>query len=184
MRKVLAAGFLAVCLQVSIFAQVLNTGSILKTGSFSLTVAPVLYVDRGNDLGLFLSGGYGVARGVDIALKLNLENGGRNYFGGDVEFAILRGMPSISLAIGAHAYRQVGLDGTFNITFPVNRTVALYSGLDLDAEFHDHGQDFPLWVPVGLEVMLRRSLSLIMEIDIAATEPATNIFALGLGIFF
>jgi hypothetical protein len=56
--------------------------------------------------------------------------------------------------------------------------------LDFDAEFYDHGQYFPLWVPVGLEVMLRRSLSLIMEIDIAATEPATNIFALGMCIFF
>jgi hypothetical protein len=93
-------------------------------------------------------------------------------------------MPSISLALGAHAYRQVGLDGTLNITFPIHRTIALFSGLDFDAEFYDHGQYFPLWVPVGLEVMLRRSLSLIMEIDIAATEPATNIFALGMCIFF
>jgi hypothetical protein len=184
MRKIMAAGFIVICLQASIFAQVLNTASTLRPGSFSLSIAPVIYVDRGNDLGLFLSGGFGIARDIDLALKLNLENGGRNYFGGDVEFSILRGMPSISLALGAHAYRQVGLDGTLNITFPIHRTVALFSGLDFDAEFHDHGQDFPLWVPVGLEVMLRSSLSLIMEIDIAATEPATNIFALGMSIFF
>lgn len=184
MRKAMITGFLIVCLQACIFAQVLNTASILRPGSFSLSIAPLIYVDRGNDLGLFLSGGFGVTRGIDIALKLKVENEGRNYIGGDVEFTLLRDMPLISLALGAHAYRQVGLDGTLNITFPIRRTISLFSGVDFDAEFHNNGQNFPLWVPVGLEVMLRRSLSLIMEIDIAAMEPAANIFALGMNIFF
>ena len=184
MRKASLTGVLVVFLQAGLFAQVLNTGTVLRPGSFSLSVAPVMHVDRGNVLGLDLAAGAGVGSGVDLALKLILENGGRNYFGGDVEFSLLRGTPSISLALGAHEHNSVGLDGTLNITFPIHRTISLFSGIDADAEFHDHGQDFPLWVPVGLEVLLRHGLGLVMEIDVAAIDPATNMFALGLNIFF
>ena len=75
-------------------------------------------------------------------------------------------------------------DGTFNITFPIYHTILLYRGIDMDAEFHDGGQDFPLWVPIGLQVMRRRTLGIIMEIDIGAIEPADNMFALGMNVFF
>jgi hypothetical protein len=183
MKKTMYAGLFLVLFHVFADAQVLNTGTTLDPGSFSLSIAPVIFVEGHKKVGLFLGGGIGIARNADLGLKLRLFNDQRTYFGGDVEFALLSGMPSISLSVGAHAYHEVGLDGTLNITFPVHGSVSLYSGLDFDAEFYDGEQDFLLWVPVGIEVMTRRSLSMIMEIDIDAID-AWSMFALGLNIFF
>jgi hypothetical protein len=184
MRKAAIVGVLVVTIQATLFAQVLNTASVLRSGLFSVSFAPVWHVEHDNRLGLDIGAGVGIGHGADLAFKMMLENGGNNYFGGNVEFVLLQDVPVISLALGAHAYNDVGLDGTFNITFPIRQAVALYSGIDMDAEFHDGGQDFPLWVPVGLQVMLRRSLAIIMEIDIGAIEPADNRFALGMNVFF
>jgi hypothetical protein len=183
MRKPALITILISLLPAALAAQVLNTATVLRPGSFSLTVAPILYVDDGSALGLDLGAGFGIARNVDLELKAIVSQAAGNYIGGDVEFALLNGTPSISLTLGAHAHNEVGLDGTFNITFPLTGTIELYTGVDADAEFRNHAQDFPLWIPVGLQVMLRRNLGLVMEIDIAANDPAPNMFALGLNIF-
>lgn len=183
MKKIIIAVCTIVSLHSSLVAQVLNTASTLKPGAFSLTVAPVLFVERDNDLGLDFGAGVGVGHGVDLAFKMLIQPG-KNYFGGDVEFMLLNDVPQISLAFGAHAWNDVGLDGTLNITFPIRHVLSLYTGLDFDAEFYHGGQAFPLWVPVGMEVKVRRHLGIVMEIDVAADHAADSRFSAGMNVYF
>ena len=164
-------------------AQVHNSASTLRPGRFSLGIAPLFFVDRGNDVGLFLHGGIGITRRMDLSLKLRLNNDDL-YFGGDLEFALLKGMPSLSLATGLHSYHDLGIDITFNLTFPIRHIAAFYGCLDMDVEFGDHDTYFPVWGVIGFEVMVRRHLGITMEIDIGITEPAPNIFGIGLSVYF
>lgn len=163
-------------------AQVCNSASTLKPGRFSLGIAPVLHVGHGGDMGLFINGGVGLTKSVDLSLKMVLDN--ENYFGGDFEFVILGGMPTISLAAGVHKAGVVGLDGTFNITFPIRKVLSIYGGLDADVNFYDHGTGFPLWGFIGFQAMVRRSLALFMEIDIGVNDHAQDMLVLGMNVFF
>jgi hypothetical protein len=172
---------LALSLGSAVTAQVFNTAGVLRPGQFSLGIAPLLFVEQDNDLGLYLTGGVGIVRGMDLALKIRLN--GETYIGGDVEWLLLNDMPRISLSGGMHSNHGVGLDATFNITFPM-RSASIYSGLDLDINFFHNDTHIPLWVPIGLEVTARRSLGILMEIDIGVNDPAYNMFGIGLAIYF
>jgi len=182
MRKIVV-GVIVLSFMGSSYCQVCNSASTLRPGQFSIGIAPIIYVDYGRDVGLFLNGGVGITRSIDLSLKLIL-NDNLTYFGGDLEFAILKGMPTISLAAGMHAYNNVGIDATFNLTFPIRGIVAIYCGLDNDIEFHDHGTSFPFWGFIGLQAMLRRHFGIFMEIDIGINDPAPNMLDLGLNVYF
>ncbi len=178
--------FLFVCVLLGFqiaSAQVHNSAGTLRPGRFSLGIAPIFFVDRGSDVGLFLHGGVGIARNMDLSLKFRLNNND-TYFGGDLEFALLKGMPTLSLAAGMHAYNKMGIDVTFNLTFPIRKIASLYGCLDLDVEFNDHDTNLPLWGVIGFEVMARRQLGILMEIDIGITERAPNMFGIGLCVYF
>ncbi|MCX7726680.1 MAG: hypothetical protein N2053_07500 [Chitinispirillaceae bacterium] len=164
-------------------AQVCNTAATLSPARFSLGVAPLVYVNYGNNIGLLLNGGVGITRQIDVSLKLIL-GGSSVYFGGDVEFSILRGLPALSLTTGLHAQNNVGIDATLNLTFPVHQIVGIYCGLDGDVNFYRHEIDLPFWGFVGVDVKLRRSLALFFEIDIGLNYPAPHIFNLGLNVYF
>ncbi len=166
-----------------VHGQVHNSAGTLRPGRFSLGVAPVFFVDRDGDVGLFLHGGVGITRRLDLSLKFRL-NDHDTYFGGDLEFALLKGMPSISLAAGLHSYHDLGIDMTFNLTFPLRHIASFYGCLDMDVEFADHDTYFPVWGVIGFEVMARRHLGILMEIDIGITDPAPNIFGIGLCVYF
>ncbi len=163
--------------------QVCNTASTLHPGKFSIGVAPVIYVDYHKDVGLFLNGGIGITRNMDLSVKLIL-NDYATYFGGDIEFVVLNGSPTISLAAGMHAYDKLGIDATFNLSFQIQRIASLYCGLDADVEFQDHGTAFPFWGFIGLQLMVRRHLGVFMEIDIGISNPAPSMLDLGLNVFF
>lgn len=165
--------------------QVLNTGSTLRPGRFSIGIAPILFVDRGNDLGLHLNGGIGITRKLDLTFKFRIrENDNNTYFGGDLEFAILKGLPSISISTGMHAYDKLGIDGTFNLTFPIRKIASIYGCLDMDVEFKDDDTYVPVWGVIGFEVVVRRHLGIIMEIDLGITDVAENMLGVGLNVFF
>lgn len=164
-------------------AQVCNTAATLPGAQFSIGVAPLIYVNYGNNMGLLLTGGVGITKNVDVSVRLIL-NGSSVYFGGDVEFSILRGVPTLSLTTGLHAQNNVGIDGTLNLTFPVHKIVGIYCGIDSDLNFYRHHIDFPFWGFVGVDVKVRRSLGLFFEIDIGLNHPAPHIFNLGLNIYF
>jgi hypothetical protein len=163
--------------------QVCNSANTLRSGRFSLGIAPVMYVNYGNDVGLYLNGGIGIAKQMDFSLKL-LLNDNSTYFGGDFEFVLVGGVPTISLAAGMHAHGNLGVDATFNLSFPIRNVASLYGGLDSDIEFYDNATGFPLWGFFGFQVMMRRSLGLFMEIDIGVNDHAPDMFVLGLNIFF
>jgi hypothetical protein len=172
------------CLASSIgFAQVFNSGSTLSPGKFSLGLAPIFYIDEGSDVGLYANAGVGITQRLDFSVKLGIHDH-PTYIGGDIECVILSGLPTISLALGMHAYNKLGIDGTFNLTIPIRHVASIYGGLDVDVEFRDGETTFPLWGFLGLEVMVRKHLGLIIEIDPAITDPAWNMFGLGLAVYF
>ena len=163
--------------------QVLNTATTLSPGKFSLGIAPIIFVEQDNDLGLYANAGLGVARSVDLGFKLRFD-GNHTYIGGDIEFLVVSGRPSISLATGVHAHHEAGIDGTFNLSFPLGRVAALYCGLDADVDFYRGDTVFPCWGFFGLQVSIRRSLALLMEVDIGLNDPAYSMLDFGLNVIF
>lgn len=177
-----------VCVSILLFmfsllhAQVFNTAQTLRTGTLTLGLEPVIYDTGNNDAALFIHGGYGISRGLDLGIKLGLGLDD-TYFGADLEW-LLRGVsPYISVSAGAHMYHDVGIDGTLNITFPLSRQVWLYSGLDMDVVFSED-TGIPLWLPIGLEVGIRKNMTLILEVEAALNDDAYNIFGGGINFYF
>lgn len=179
---------LAVFTITSSYGQVFNTGQTLRKGVFSLGVEPTLHIDGGAD-GVILFGhaGYGLKSGLDAGLQLGF--GEKNYFGANLEFAL---SDNISLAVGAHDFGYFGLDGTLNFAIPLRSDIHLYSGLDADINFiegtNNQGEkettlEMPFWVPIGLEVVLSRDMSLIFESEIALNDLAYHVIGGGLSFY-
>lgn len=182
MRKII----LFVCVLISfqvVSAQVHNSAGTLRGGKFSIEVAPVFFVDANSDVGLFLQGGIGLTRSMDLSLKFSLNNNDI-YFGGDIEFALVSGTPALSLALGMHSYNKMGIDMALNLTIPIRKIVSIYGCLDFDVEFTGDDTYFPLWGVIGFEVMVRRHLGILMEMDIGITDPAPNMLGIGLCVYF
>jgi hypothetical protein len=146
-------------------------------------LVPVFYIDQGSDVGLYTAAGLGISRQLDFSVKACFHDK-PVFVGGDIEYMILSGFPTISIALGMHKYNKLGLDGTFNLTFPIRQVASIYGGLDVDVEFRDHTTTVPLWGFVGLEVIVRKHLGIIVEIDPSITDPAWNMFGLGLAVYF
>ena len=175
--------FLAIALiTLNLNAQVFGTAQTLKSGTFSIGVNPLIYDLGENEEALFAHVGLGLSPGFDLGFKigLGLEE---TYFGLDLEWVLRRISPYISLSVGAHSWGDIGIDGTFNLTIPISRQVDLYTGLDLDVVFADDDTLIPIWIPVGIDVALRKKMSLIIEIEIKANEEAYNIFGAGLNFY-
>lgn len=192
MRKLVII-FILVLFVFSANAQVFNTAGTLKTKKANIGLNPAILE---NDLGFFLHGGYGISPGLDLGLKLGLGLP-ETYFGADVEW-ILRGIsPYISVSAGGHTFGDVGLDGTLNFTFPINRQVNLYSGLDADLNFvkvktlnkqtnkweDETETQFPFWLFLGVEIGFRRNLTILIEAELGLTDEAYSIFGGGLNFY-
>lgn len=163
----------------NIDAQVFNTGKTLKKGTFLVGVNPVF---QGNDLGLYLHGGYGLMKGLDLGVRLGMGLGG-SYIGADLEYALLSEKLAVSLTAGGHMHGDVGFDGTLNITIPLAKSTRIFSGLDGDINFGGD-VEIPVWIPVGLEVGIRKSIAILIEGDIGITSVAGSIFGGGLTFYF
>lgn len=163
-------------------AQVFNSASTLKPGNFAIGLEPVFY-DRANNLGLFFHGGAGIKNGIDMSVKLGLLEG-VNYFGGDFEWSLLSGNPSVSLVTGAHVWYDFGLDLGLNISFPLRNDVQIYTGFDSDIDFSEPETVFRLWLPIGLELKLNPNVAIIMEGEIPLTDYAFGIFGGGIAFYF
>jgi len=163
----------------SSYCQVFNTGQTLKPKKFSFGIEPSIIANGSSDFILFLHGGYGIKQGVDFSAKVGVL-GPEDYFGADVEFALPH---RISFAVGAHQFGDFGLDGNLNITFPIKSDVRLSTGLDMDINFNEDKTRFLLWLPLSLEIGLRKNLSFIFEAEVALTDPAYNFFGGGLNFY-
>lgn len=180
MKKILFALSLVIVVQIS-QGQVFNTGQTLKAKTFSVGFEPAVLINGSNEFMLFLHGGYGLRSGIDFSLNVGVL-GPETYFGADVEFAIAK---RISIAAGAHDFGVFGLDGTLNFTVPVKSGVRLFSGLDLDVNFPENSDtQFLLWLPVGLDIGIRKNMSFIFEAEIGLTDPAYHLIGGGLNFYF
>jgi hypothetical protein len=168
--------------------QVMNTGGTLSAGRFSITAAPVLFVRGGDpDLGVYLIGGAGLPRGIDLAINARfVQNDNRALIGGDFEWNVLSGLPTLSFTTGAHVYRDVGLDLALNLTFPIRSAASLYTGADLDIDFTRNGVRAPVWIVFGGEVAVRRSLGALLELDLLVHETGSysHVFGAGMVVYF
>ncbi len=184
MRKIFLFLVFLVALSTTGFSQIFNTGQTLKARQFSVGAEPSVIIDGGNPNFMFFGHlGYGLKKGIDIGLKAGASPGYSNYIGGDLEFALGR---YFSFAAGAHYFGNMGLDGTLLFTYPIRSDVRISSGFDSDLNFvsttkiNDKGTEtteddtrtevtkpeFVGWVPISLEIGLKRNLALIFEVEI------------------
>lgn len=162
-------------------AQVFNTSSTLKRGQFSVGFEPGIYTDGGSDFNLFLTGGAGLTRGVDLGLKLGVL-GDENYIGADVEFVLGK---RFSLAAGAHSWGDFGLDATGLYTFDITKGVDLFLGLDMDIVFPDEDDTYLMaWIPLGLEIGLKSNMAFIFETAINISDRGAHWIGGGLNFYF
>lgn len=176
MKKLILLAAIAV-VSLSSKAQVFHSAQTLKKGSLSAGIEPALLIG-GNDLYVFFHGGYGIKNDLDFALKLGVGNS--NYIGADLEFGLQK---NISLTVGAHSFGDFGLDGAVLFNIPIKGDVLLITGFDADINF---GNDVyvPFWIPIGLEIYLKKSTSLLFETEIGLTDPAYHVIGGGLAFYF
>ncbi|MFN8257884.1 MAG: hypothetical protein U0W24_19460 [Bacteroidales bacterium] len=188
MRKLGLILVLMVLMVGSSKAQVLFSGAeTLKTGAWSIGLNPV-YGDRGDgDFAMFFHGGYGIGKNSDLGLKLGF-GWSQAYVGLDYERTLLAGKPSVSLFGGAHYWNDFGLDLGSKVTFPIGN-VRITSGLDLDINFgEDANNDLeiyaPLWLPISMEIFLKKQVSLVFEGNIKLTSTSFTTVGGGVNIYF
>jgi hypothetical protein len=178
MRKFLLAAMLfSLCITAS--SQSFNTGEILKPGRFAAGINPVL---ENNSTGIYLHGGYGLKKQIDLGFRYGFFNG-NDYIGADLEWG-LRKTPrmNLSLVTGVHKSFDLGLDLGLVASFPLNPYIEIISGLDSDFNF-SFNSDFFLWLPFGVEISLHKKISLILEADIPLVEYTPGIIGGGLVIY-
>jgi hypothetical protein len=178
MKKIFTIALLVLITSFS-FAQVFNTGQTLKPKTFSIGVEPGVFINGNTEFILFLHGGYGLKQGIDFSLKAGVL-GPEEYIGGDLEFSLPKRM---SVAFGAHSFGDFGLDGTWNITFPIKKDIRISTGLDLDVNFNADKTRFLLWLPLSLEVGIRKNMSFIFEAEIGLTDPAYHFIGGGFNFY-
>ncbi|HRW63961.1 MAG TPA: hypothetical protein P5132_10755 [Bacteroidales bacterium] len=191
MKKILF--FLGVFLIVSntINAQLFNTGQTLKKGVIALGAEPAIHVNGGvNGAILYAHAGYGLTSGIDFAVKAGVGRFSTYYVGADVEFALAK---HISIAFGGHKMGDFGVDGTFLFDIPIKSRAVIYSGVDSDANFTSRinttgdkvkETDFLVWIPVGVEIKLSKSVHFLFETSIGVTPPAYHIIGGGINLYF
>jgi hypothetical protein len=173
MRKLILLVFSALC--ISSNAQVFNTASTLKPGTIMLGFEPT-YMINPDQFMMFFHGGYGLTKGIDFSLHGGV-GGNSSYFGGDIEWALMR---HVSLTTGAHHFGDFGLDGTLNLTFPIRHDSRVYTGFDMDLNFGNK-VTAPMWIPLGVEIGLRNHLAFLFEAEISVTN---DYHVLGGGLVF
>lgn len=179
MKRFTISLFLTLLFASVSFGQVFNTSSTLKPGNFSLGIKPVVYVSGGPDFDLYFHGGIGIVPKIDFGLKLGVLGGGV-YFGGDLEFNINK---YLSLAGGVHVWGDLALDFTGLLTLPLG-PADIYSGLDLDVVLADGGPYFPLWLPIGVELPIRKNILFFFETEILLTNYGSHMIGGGVSFIF
>ncbi len=176
MKKLLTLVLLCLVMALTTQAQIFNTSSTLKQGRFSAGFEPGIYAGGNADFTLFLHGGAGLTKGIDLGLKLGVLTS-NVYFGGDVEFCFSR---FFSLSVGAHNFGNFGLDFTGLVTLPIRNVAKFYTGLDTDIIFTDPDTKIPLWIPLGVEIPLRSNMYFYFETEINVSEYGSHFIGGGL----
>lgn len=171
------------------FGQLFSTGQTLKPKKWSIGVEPSVLINGDEQFMLFGHAGYGLKKGVDLGLKLGVL-GDEDYIGGDVEFGIGR---YFSVMGGAHHFGVFGLDANILGTYPIRSDVRISSGFDVDMNFVDKVNDqgeksgkeaqFIGWIPISLEIGLKKNLAFIFEAMINVTDDGYHFIGGGVNIY-
>jgi hypothetical protein len=172
------------------FSQVFSTGQTLKPKKWSVGVEPAVLLPGGDsEFMLFGHAGYGLKKGIDLGLKVGFLSDYDEYIGGDVEFAISR---YFSVMGGAHQFGDFGLDANILGTYPIRSDVRISSGFDIDIVFvdkyNDRGEEDGVeaklvgWIPISLEVGLKKNLAFIFEAMINVTGDVYDYHFIGGGV--
>jgi len=190
MKKFLVIN-LFVLLALGLNAQVFNTGQTLKKGVLALGVQPAVHVNGGvNGAIAYAHAGFGITRGIDVSVKAGVGRLNTYYVGGDIEFALLKHM---SIAFGGHKSGDFGVDGTFLFDIPIKSKAIIYSGVDSDVNFGTrintagdkvNDTDVLVWIPVGVEIEISKSIHFLAESSIGVSPDAYHIIGGGLMIYF
>lgn len=169
-------------------AEVFGTAGILRPGNFAFGIEPSLTFNP-SDFVLYLHGGLGLTRGIDLDLKLGLSS--QISFGGDVEFSLIPDSartPGLSFTAGVHGSDNFGMDAILLLS---NRfaTFSLYGALDADLEFVDNGTGgteivVPFYFDIGVAIPVSRQLEVLLEGNIAISSAAASGLSGGVMVYF
>ena len=167
-------------LSCPVFSQTFNTAHILRPGHFSAGINPVL---NNHEPGLYLHGGYGINKLVDLGVRYGILEG-QDYFGADLEWALSRSKSfQLSLITGGHVLNDFGFDLGLSLSIPMTEYAIIFTGLDMDF-YPQPGTHHYTWLPIGVEVKWLRNSSIILEEDIPMSDWAWNIFGGGIAFYF
>lgn len=171
----------AIIISISASSQVFNTSKTLKEGTFAVGIQPMIMTKGGSDFILFGHFGYGIMSGMDVSVKVGVLSPGSSYFGADVEFSIIE---HLSFSGGAHIWGDFGLDFTALGSFPLLEGVELYGGVDVDMDFGNSNVYLPLWIPIGVEILIDKNIAVLLEASIGATNSAPHLISGGVSAYF
>ncbi len=185
MSKILAYLFLLLvfALPMEGNAQLLKKASTIPSGNFALSAAPAVYMDGGtNDIGLFLYGLYGLGNSTNLRVRAGFFEAD-NYIGGNFEWTLRQRGPSFTFSLGGHYVKDPGVDVTFNLSVPLNKSLDLYGGLDADL-IVDDDPDLPLWTFIGLSYSVVEHVDVLLEFNAGIVEIAPHILSSGFVFYF
>jgi hypothetical protein len=160
-------------------AQVFNSDVILKKSGMFLGVEPVV-ITPGNNFMVFIDGGYGIKSGINLDLKGGFGGGG--YFGADLKWALFN---HVSLNTGLlYTNNVMGLNGCLNFSIPIHSSIRILTGAHLNVDFDKSKVQTPFWIPVGVDIGLRKYMGLILEGEIGLNGAASSLFGGGLAFYF
>ena len=180
---------------------VMESAETINRGNFKLKANPMFVMgrdDADNETGITLGAGYGFTDNFDAEAKLAFYDG-LTFFGGDVEFWVLKNQPlDVSVGAGFHVGNHEfdlddssGFDVTVIASAPIAPKLELYGALDLafnhltDDAFEDAddtGFTTVHLVP-GIEYALTRDLDLLAEFGIALNDDSSHYFSIGIAYY-
>jgi len=172
---------LLVCVCFLSYAQVFNTGKVLRKGDTSIAGNISIHTSP-SDLMLNIMGGYGLGDGADLSARLGLF-AGETYFGMDIEYVMMNSSKSdFSLSGGFHTFGSFGLDATAMYSYELNSKSDVFVGFDSDIEFGSFGAFNP-WIAVGMDYMFRNNMIFMVEGDIPLKSGLSTRINLGIHYF-
>lgn len=171
---------LLLTLAVSVSAQGFYSSQRLKPKQFTLGIEPAVLVNGNANFMLFLHGGVGIAKGVDLGLTFGTLSS-TNYFGANLSFGMGQ---YLSATFGAHSFGVFGLDATLAANFPLRKDIRLFSGVDTDINFYDDKPHLQLWLPLGVEIGLRSNMSFVFETNIGLVKQSYHLIGAGVNFYF
>ena len=171
---------LLVCFSLTASAQFFQPAENIHRGQFLLSIDPVF---ANHDNGLNLAFRTGITSRIDIGGRYGFHDG-YNFFGADLHWLLLPGKPAISLITGVHNTHNTGLDLGLNVAFPINGSIRIYSGLLADMEFASGNNYTAVWLPIGVQIHLKRHIALSLEGDLPIKSGTNGMFTAGLKFYF